>query len=120
RAITAAPLQVDVNEAWTFEEAGEALAELAALGVDLCEQPLHAGDPHGPALKARSPIPIFVDEDCRTPADVAACRERAHGVNVKRAMCGGMRLALKLVAAGSDAALGSSLCCTAASTRGTA
>jgi len=120
RAITAAPLQVDVNEAWTFEEAGEALDELAALGVDLCEQPLHAGDPHGPALKARSPIPIFVDEDCRTPADVAACRERAHGVNVKLAKCGGIRQALKLVAAARATGLALMLGCTAESSLGTA
>ena len=58
------PLQVDVNEAWTLEEALESLPALAELGVEYCEQPLPAGDPGGPELKERSPIPVYVDEDC--------------------------------------------------------
>ena len=62
------PLQVDVNEAWSLDEALEALPALAELGVEYCEQPLPAGDPGGPELKARSPLPIYVDEDCHTLA----------------------------------------------------
>ena len=91
------PLQVDVNEAWSLEEALDALPQLAALGVDYCEQPLVAGDPGGPELKARSPLPIYVDEDCHTLADVAACAERAHGINVKLAKSGGIREAVRMV-----------------------
>ncbi len=72
------PLQVDVNGAWSLDEALEALPALAGLGVEYCEQPLPAGDPDGPELKKRSPIPIYVDEDCHTLRDVAACAERAH------------------------------------------
>src|SRR5439155_1061710 len=49
------PLQVDVNEAWSLEEAIESLPPLAELGVEYCEQPLSAGDPGGPELKERSP-----------------------------------------------------------------
>ena len=64
REVTQAPLQVDVNEAWTFDEARDALPQLAELGVAYCEQPLPAGDPDGPRLKGVSPIPIYVDEDC--------------------------------------------------------
>ncbi|HKD93744.1 MAG TPA: enolase C-terminal domain-like protein, partial [Gaiellaceae bacterium] len=79
------PLQVDVNEAWTLDEALESLPALAELGLEYCEQPLHAGDPGGPELKERSPVPIYVDEDCHTLADVAACADRAHGINVKLA-----------------------------------
>src|SRR6476646_8929863 len=33
------PLQVDVNEAWTVDEALEFLPQLAVLGVEYCEQP---------------------------------------------------------------------------------
>src|SRR5437879_3111729 len=77
------PLQVDVNEAWSRDEALELLPQLAELGVEYCEQPLPAGDPAGPEVKERSPVPIYVDEDCHTLTDVAACVERAHGINVK-------------------------------------
>jgi L-alanine-DL-glutamate epimerase-like enolase superfamily enzyme len=91
------PLQVDVNEAWTLDEALELVPELAGLGVEYCEQPLAAGDPGGAQLKAAAPIPIFVDEDCHTLADVAACAARAHGVNVKLAKSGGIREALRMV-----------------------
>src|SRR5437764_12690524 len=57
------PLQVDVNEAWSSDEALDSLPQLAELGVAYCEQPLPAGDPGGRELKERSPIPIYVDED---------------------------------------------------------
>src|SRR5207237_1573981 len=64
RAATDAPLQVDVNEYWTVDEALDAIPQLAKLGVEYCEQPLPAGDPGGARVKAASPIPIYVDEDC--------------------------------------------------------
>ena len=86
RETTDAPLQVDVNEYWTIDEARELLPQLAELGVDYCEQPLPAGDPDGGALKWESPIPIYVDEDCQTLADVSSCAERAHGINIKRTL----------------------------------
>ena len=74
------PLQVDVNEFWSLDEALDALPQLAELGVQYCEQPLPAGDPDGPELKRRSPLPIYVDEDCHALDDVATCAERAHGI----------------------------------------
>jgi L-alanine-DL-glutamate epimerase-like enolase superfamily enzyme len=105
------PLQVDVNEAWTLDEATDALPQLAALGVEYCEQPLAAGDPGGAELKARSPISIYVDEDCHTLADVAACAERAHGINVKLAKSGGIREAIRMVHAARALELGCMLGC---------
>src|SRR5213075_2653703 len=39
RGVTDLPLQVDVNEYWTVDEALEALPQLAELGVAYCEQP---------------------------------------------------------------------------------
>jgi L-alanine-DL-glutamate epimerase-like enolase superfamily enzyme len=96
-AVADAPLQVDVNEAWGLDQALETLPRLAALGVEYCEQPLRADDADGPELKRRSPLPIFVDEDCHTLADVAACAERAHGINVKLAKSGGIREAVRMV-----------------------
>jgi L-Ala-D/L-Glu epimerase len=105
------PLQVDVNEAWSLEEALEALPQLAELGVEYCEQPLPAGDVGGPELKQRSPLPIFVDEDCHTLGDVAACAERAHGINVKLAKSGGIHEAVQMVHAARALGLGCMLGC---------
>jgi L-Ala-D/L-Glu epimerase len=96
RGVTDLPLQVDVNEWWSLDEALEALPELAALGVEYCEQPLRAGDEDGRQLRARSPIPIFVDEDCHTLGDVAACAAIAHGINIKLAKSGGIREAFRM------------------------
>jgi L-alanine-DL-glutamate epimerase-like enolase superfamily enzyme len=72
---------------------------------------LRAGDPGGPELKARSPIPIYVDEDCHTLSDVAACAERAHGINVKLAKSGGIREAVRMVHAARALDLGCMLGC---------
>jgi L-alanine-DL-glutamate epimerase-like enolase superfamily enzyme len=96
RGVTELPLMVDVNEWWSLEEALEALPQLAELGAEYCEQPLRAGDPEGPMLKERSPLPIYVDEDCHVAADVPACAERAHGVNIKLAKSGGIREAIRI------------------------
>jgi L-alanine-DL-glutamate epimerase-like enolase superfamily enzyme len=111
REASSLPLQVDVNEGWTMEAALEALPRLAEIGVDYCEQPLPAGDPAGPELKRRSPVPIFVDEDCHTLADVTRCAERAHGINLKLAKSGGIREAVRMAHAARALGLGVMLGC---------
>jgi len=111
RDVAETPLMVDVNEAWSLDEALESLARLAELGVEYCEQPLPAGDADGPALKANSPLPIFVDEDCHTAADVPACAERAHGVNIKLAKSGGIREAVRIAHVARALGLGVMLGC---------
>jgi L-Ala-D/L-Glu epimerase len=111
RSATALPLTVDVNEYWEVEEAIENVRALSSLGVEYVEQPLPAGDPGGARLKRESPLPIFVDEDCHTLADVARCAERAHGINIKLAKSGGIREAVKMAAAARSLALGVMLGC---------
>ena len=111
RSVAAVPLQVDVNEAWSLEEALEALPRLAELGVQYCEQPLAAGDAGGTELKERSPIPIYLDEDCHTLADVALCSARAHGINIKLAKSGGIREAVRMAHAARALGLGVMLGC---------
>jgi len=108
RAATTLPLQADVNEYWTLDEALELLPRMP---LEYCEQPLPAGDPGGPELRRRSPIPIYVDEDCHTLADVAPCAERAHGINVKLAKSGGIREAVRMVHAARALGLGAMLGC---------
>jgi L-alanine-DL-glutamate epimerase-like enolase superfamily enzyme len=111
RAATELPLQVDANEGWSLDEALETLPVLADLGIEYCEQPLPAGDGGGAELKRRSPVPIYVDEDCHTLADVSACAERAHGINIKLAKSGGIREAIRMVHAARALGLGVMLGC---------
>jgi L-Ala-D/L-Glu epimerase len=111
RGATEVPLMVDVNEAWGLDEALGALAQLADLGVEYCEQPLPAGDDDGPELKRRSPLPIYLDEDCHVASDVPACADRAHGVNIKLAKSGGIREAIRIAHVARALGLGVMLGC---------
>ncbi|HEY0417378.1 MAG TPA: dipeptide epimerase [Gaiellaceae bacterium] len=108
-AVTDLPLQCDVNEAWSLDEALDYLPQMTAL--QYCEQPLPAGDPGGAQLKQRSPVPIYVDEDCHHLGDVARCAERAHGINIKLAKSGGIREAVRMVHAARALGLGVMLGC---------
>jgi L-alanine-DL-glutamate epimerase-like enolase superfamily enzyme len=111
RGVTDLPLMVDVNEWWSLDEALENLPQLAELGVEYCEQPLRAGDERGRLLKDRSPIPIYVDEDCHTLADLLACTEIAHGINIKLAKSGGIREAIRMAHAARALRMGVMLGC---------
>ena len=111
RGVTQVPLQVDVNEYWTLDEALEAIPQLAALGVEYVEQPLPSGDAGGEELRRRSPLPIFVDEDCHTLRDVAGCARIAHGINIKLAKSGGIREAVRMAHAARALGLGVMLGC---------
>jgi L-Ala-D/L-Glu epimerase / N-acetyl-D-glutamate racemase len=111
RGVTDLPLMVDVNEWWSFDEALDALPQLAELGVEYCEQPLRAGDERGNELKDHSPIPIYVDEDCHTLADVATCGEIAHGINIKLGKSGGIREAIRMAHAARALRMGVMLGC---------
>jgi L-Ala-D/L-Glu epimerase len=111
RSVTDLPLMVDVNEWWALDEALDACAELVSLGVEYVEQPLPAGDPGGAELRRRSPLPVYVDEDCHTLADVAGCAEIAHGINIKLAKSGGIREAIRMTHAARALGLGVMLGC---------
>jgi L-Ala-D/L-Glu epimerase len=111
REVWPAPIRVDVNEYWTLDEALDTIPELQALGVDYVEQPLKEGDPDGARLKAASPLPIYVDEDCHTLASVASCGERAHGINIKLAKSGGVREGIRMAHAARALGLGVMLGC---------
>src|SRR5205814_6606312 len=55
--------------------------------------------------------PIYVDEDCHTVADVAACASIAHGVNIKLAKSGGIREGVRMAHAARELDLGVMLGC---------
>ena len=111
RSVTDLPLMVDVNEYWELAEALANVAALAELRVEYVEQPLPAGDPGGARLRREARLPIYVDEDCHTLADVRSCAERAHGVNLKLAKSGGIREAVKMAGAARALGLGVMLGC---------
>ena len=91
RTVTTTPLVVDVNERWTLAEAQDILPRLAEFDVVLVEQPLPAHDPDAELLARQSSLPIYLDEECSSAADVARSAGRAHGVNLKLSKCGGIR-----------------------------
>jgi L-alanine-DL-glutamate epimerase-like enolase superfamily enzyme len=111
RGVTSLPLQVDVNEGWSLDEALESLPRLAELDVQYCEQPLPAGDPGRSELKHSSPLPVYVDEDCHTLDEVADCAQIAHGLTIKLAKSGGVREAIRMAHAGRSLGMGLMLGC---------
>jgi L-Ala-D/L-Glu epimerase len=115
-------IRVDANEAWTVESTLELAPELQALGVELIEQPLPAGDTDGYARlhAARPALPIVLDESCHTLPDVAAAAGHADGVNIKLTKSGGIREALRMIAAARGLGLRVMLGCMNESTLGIA
>lgn len=88
---------VDANGGWSPEVAQVMIPWLAARGVDHVEQPLAVGQEAALAdLSRTSPVPILVDESCRTAADVARLAGTIGGINIKFMKCGGLDGALRL------------------------
>jgi L-Ala-D/L-Glu epimerase len=91
-------LLVDANAAWSPEHAVRMADLLAALGVELLEQPVAREDVEGLAwVRQRSPLPVIADESCATAADIPGLAGAADGVNIKLAKCGSLREALRMV-----------------------
>ena len=86
-------LIVDANEAWTPDNLEQNLADCAAAGVTLIEQPLPAGQDE--ALKrVRRPLPVCADESVHDRASLVGLRERYDAVNIKLDKTGGLTEAL--------------------------
>ncbi len=98
RPHTAARLRVDANGGWRPDEARGLCRALAALGVELVEQPLAADAWESMrALYAESPLPLVADESCVTEDDVPRCLGFFHGINVKLCKCGGLTPARRML-----------------------
>ncbi|MSU66715.1 MAG: dipeptide epimerase [Opitutus sp.] len=93
-----ARLSVDANGGWTLAGAIEMSRWLAGHEVDHIEQPLACGKEDDlPALQTASPLPVLVDESCRTSEDIPKLAGRVAGINIKLMKCGGLDGALRLV-----------------------
>ena len=92
-----ARLIVDANEGWSPPMLDELLPALAALGVEMVEQPLPAAD--DAALEGRRlALPVCADESCHTRADLPRLKGRYPMVNIKLDKTGGLTEALALAA----------------------
>ncbi len=94
-----ARVSVDANGGWSLETAITMAAWLAERGVDHLEQPLVRGrEADLPALHAKAPLPLMVDESCKTSSELARLVGAVDGVNIKLMKCGGLDGALRLIA----------------------
>ena len=113
-----ARLIVDANESWGgLDIAAEATA-LAALGVEMIEQPVPVGQDAllekyrssepveerfadkrpstGSGLRSCLAIPMIADESCQSAADIELCARYYDGINIKLDKAGGLTEALKM------------------------
>ncbi len=90
-------LIADVNEGWTRAELGLYAEPLAALGVEMIEQPLAAGQDH--LLQGYAgPVPLCADESVDTAADLPGLSAYDF-INIKLDKTGGLTAALALAEA---------------------
>ncbi|MFD7921899.1 GNAT family N-acetyltransferase [Streptomyces sp. NPDC059740] len=100
RRETDAPFLIDGNCGWAPDRLVPALPHLHDLGVRLIEQPYpRAAWEAARALKEISPIPVIADESITSPADLDACAQAFHGINVKPMKAGGLTPALAMLRA---------------------
>jgi L-alanine-DL-glutamate epimerase-like enolase superfamily enzyme len=91
-----ASLVIDVNQGWSMEELVIYAPAMAALGVEMIEQPL----PRGGDDELRgydSPVPLGADESCLGLADLEQACEKYDVINIKLDKCGGLSEALAIV-----------------------
>lgn len=93
-------LRVDANAAWTPKHAVRTIDILAEHGVEFVEQPVPAHDVDGLRyVRDRSKLPVIADESCVTSADIPRLIGAVDGINIKLSKCGGLREALRMIAA---------------------
>lgn len=90
-----ARLIVDANESWGAVDIEAEAAALAALGVEMIEQPVPVGqDLLLDGIK--SPVPFLADESCQSRADIELCARHYDGINIKLDKAGGLTEALAM------------------------
>ncbi len=90
-----ARLIVDANESWAERDIEAEAAALAALGVEMIEQPVPVGqDALLDGVKAA--LPFLADESCQSGADIDLCARHYDGINIKLDKAGGLTEALAM------------------------
>jgi L-alanine-DL-glutamate epimerase-like enolase superfamily enzyme len=99
RSVYSGAIRIDANEGWDPDDAIGRLNQLDDAGIELCEQPIPAGNYEDLIRVAEaSPIPVFADEDACTASDVASLAGVVTGVNLKLRKTGGIREFIRAVA----------------------
>ncbi|MCP3902394.1 MAG: hypothetical protein GY715_02065 [Planctomycetes bacterium] len=101
-------IRADANMAWTADEALDAMAKLAEVGIRSFEQPIPADDLDGLARLVReSGLGVMADESLSDRASLAELIERraCTAVNVRISKCGGIIAALNRCREALDAGL---------------
>jgi len=90
-----ARISVDANTGWSEAQLFDFVPRLAALGVELVEQPFKPGQ-DAVLLDYSAPIPIAADESCLNRDSLADLQGKYEFVNVKLDKAGGLTEALLL------------------------
>ncbi|MCM2129810.1 N-acetyl-D-Glu racemase DgcA [Larsenimonas rhizosphaerae] len=86
---------IDANEGWQLEDYQRLAPEMVALGVEMVEQPLPAGDDESLERLERW-LPVCADESCHDRDSLASLAGRYDIVNIKLDKTGGLTEALGL------------------------
>jgi L-Ala-D/L-Glu epimerase len=95
KAAPRSELIVDANEAWTEDSLERNLADCAAAGVTLVEQPLPAGRDAALA-RIHRPVAVCADESVHDRKSLDGLRDRYDAVNIKLDKTGGLTEALAM------------------------
>ncbi len=103
-------IRIDANGAWTVKEAVATLDALSAVGIELCEEPVH-GVEELRAVQGQTEIPLAMDETTAAPRALASGATRLACLKLSR--CGGitglLEAAKQARAAGTEVYLASTL-----------
>jgi len=94
-------IRIDANQGWSFDDAKNALVQLAEYDIEFCEQPMRTyNDGFLPELMKASPIKIMADESVYNHHDALRLikSNACDFINIKFAKSGGINEALKIVA----------------------
>ena len=94
-------IRIDANQGWNFEDAKNALVQLAEYDIEFCEQPMRTyNDGLLPKLIQISPIKIMADESMYNHHDALRLihNNACDYINIKFAKSGGILEALKIIA----------------------
>ena len=91
-------LRLDANGGWTPDEAIDRIKALEAFDIEFVEQPIPPGNYDAlREIRSHINIPLLVDEDAQTSADVVRLAGCVDGINIKLMECGGLREALRMI-----------------------
>ncbi|HJV40256.1 dipeptide epimerase [Caulobacter sp.] len=103
-AAPVARLIADANQGWTLAQLNDRASRMAALGVELLEQPLPVGR-DDELLDYRGAVPLCADETFDDRADLDRVVGRYAFCNIKLDKCGGLTEALALARAARERGL---------------